>query len=62
MKKTTKAVQHTCFKCAKIIKGQMVYVVTPLFMVAMGDFEKAFHPKCYDEAEAEAAKELGKEV
>lgn len=57
MSKKTKAC-HTCFRCAKIIKGKMVYVVPPLFAVACGDFEKAYHPKCYEKSEEEAAKEL----
>ena len=50
---------HTCFKCGKIIRGTMTYVIPPMLAVRiLGDFEKAYHPKCYQESEAEAAKEL----
>jgi hypothetical protein len=44
----------TCFRCGRQIKGRAVMHIPPLYMVKMGiDFEKAFHPKCYEMEEDE---------
>jgi len=49
----------TCFKCAKIIKGEMIVTNPPMIMIKLGiDFPKSYHPKCYQKEENEAKKEL----
>ena len=58
--KVIKSVGNVCFRCGKVIRGKMTYVVPPLYLVRLGDFERAYHPKCYAESENEAAKELGR--
>lgn len=50
---------RVCFHCGKVIRGQMKYVVPPLFAVQLGDFERAYHPTCYNDSENEAAAALG---
>ena len=53
---------RTCFRCTKQIKGEMVVHRPPLFMVQMGiDFERFYHPKCYEREEKEAERELKEE-
>ena len=48
-----------CFSCAKQIKGKAVFTNPPNLLIKLGiDFPKAYHPKCYEKAEREAAKEL----
>lgn len=51
---------YCCYQCGKQIKrGQVQLVVPPRILVELcGDFTKAYHPKCYEKAESEAAKEL----
>ncbi len=53
---------HTCCQCGKQIKGKMTYVSVSRLAQSFGDFSKAYHPKCYERAEREAAKKLGKQV
>lgn len=56
--KPKKGLGLTCYRCAKVIKGQAVRHVPTILAVQLGaDFEKAYHPGCYakDEAEAEKA-------
>jgi len=49
----------TCYRCAEIIKGKYVRHVPPNVTIQLGlDFEKAFHPKCYENEEGEAAAAL----
>lgn len=53
---------YCCFKCGKQIRGEMkIHVPTILAIQVAGDFEKAYHPKCFEKAEKAAAKELHKE-
>lgn len=48
-----------CWKCGKVIKGKAVQTYPPNLMIKLGiDFPKAYHPKCYELAEKEAAKEM----
>lgn len=47
-----------CYRCGKEIKGKYVFTSPSVLARSLGDFPKAFHPACYDKAEAEAAKEL----
>lgn len=47
-----------CYHCGRQIRGQVVHQIPPLIAKQFGDFDKAFHPKCYDRAEAAAAAEL----
>lgn len=49
---------NTCYECAKIIKGKMVYSCPSILAIRLGDFEKAYHPKCFAKAQAEAEKEF----
>ena len=58
MMKQEKASQQSCYRCGKVIKGMMVYVVPPLIAVMCGDFEKAFHPSCHEKSEQDEADEL----
>ena len=52
----------TCYTCAKLIKGKIVRTSPPIINVQLGiDFPKTYHPKCYEKAEREAAKQLGRE-
>ena len=49
----------TCFRCAKIIKGEVLHHVPPLYLSQLGlDFHRAYHPGCYKAEEVEAATEL----
>lgn len=53
---------RTCFYCAKIIHGECKLIVPTMLMVKLaGDFTKAYHQKCYEKAEREAAAELAKQ-
>jgi hypothetical protein len=48
-----------CWKCGKVIKGKMVAVDPPNYVIQLGvDFPKKYHPKCYERQEKEAAEEL----
>ena len=50
---------YTCYRCAKIIKGETIMHTPPMHLIKLGlDFCKAFHPGCYAKAEKEAAAEL----
>lgn len=49
---------NTCYEYAKIINGQMVYSCPSILAIRLGDFEKAYHPKCFAKVQAEAAKEF----
>uniref|UniRef100_A0A6M3XPY2 Uncharacterized protein n=1 Tax=viral metagenome TaxID=1070528 RepID=A0A6M3XPY2_9ZZZZ len=54
---------RVCYKCGKVIKGNAVFTSPPVFMIRLGiDSSKAYHPKCYEKAEKEAAKELQPQV
>jgi hypothetical protein len=47
------AAVKTCSRCGRVIKGETIHYVPPLYLVRMGlDAEKAFHPVCYQEDEA----------
>lgn len=49
----------TCYRCAKVIKGQMIRTSPPILLIELGmDFPKTFHPACYKNAEQEAGREL----
>lgn len=49
----------TCYECGKIIKGKVIHHVPTMIEIELGtDFQKAFHPKCYDRAEEKARIEL----
>lgn len=51
---------YACYKCSKQIKGEVVHYVPPVLHTRLGiDFQKAFHPSCYKDWQAAAAKELG---
>lgn len=51
---------YACYKCGKQIKGQVLHYVPPTLHTRLGvDFQKAFHPSCYKEWQAEAGRELG---
>jgi hypothetical protein len=51
---------YTCFRCAKGIKGNAVMTNPPIYAIKLGvDFVKAYHPKCYELDERQAAKALG---
>lgn len=53
---------HTCYRCAKTIKGLVFHSDPPLYLIHLGlESPKTFHPKCYDLAEKEAEKELATE-
>jgi len=48
-----------CYECGKHIKGQAHFTNPSKMHVQLGiDFPKAFHPKCYVNAEKRAAKTL----
>lgn len=49
---------YACYHCGRRIRGQVMHVVPPLIAIHCGDFPKAYHPVCYERAEAEAEKEL----
>jgi hypothetical protein len=49
----------TCYECAKIIKGTMHLVVPSNLAIALGDFQKAYHPRCYVKAEKAATRGEG---
>lgn len=52
----------TCYRCGKQIKGKVVHHVPSILAIRLGvDSQKAFHPVCYVQAEAEAAIELRSE-
>jgi len=49
----------TCYRCAKLIKGEAIHHCPPRYLIVLGlDFQKAFHLACYAREEAEAAAEL----
>ena len=49
----------TCYRCAKTIKGTVTRHVPSLLAIQIGaDFERAYHPACYERDEADAAEEL----
>lgn len=49
----------TCYRCAKIIRGEATRHVPPEYLIRMGlDFCKAFHPACYEMEETDAATNL----
>jgi hypothetical protein len=53
---------YTCYRCAKIIKGPAVMTNPPVVNIRLGlDFVKAFHPKCHERSQSEAAHALGRE-
>jgi len=49
-----------CYECGKEIKGKAVFTNPPIYRIRLGEFKKAYHPKCYVKAEREAEKELSK--
>ena len=49
---------YACFHCGRQIRGQVMHVIPSLLAVRCGDFAKAYHPKCYERAEAAAEAEL----
>lgn len=50
---------HTCYRCAKVIKGKRVHTNPPVLHIKLGiDFPKTFHPICYQIAENEAHKAI----
>ncbi len=53
-----------CFRCAKPITGVVVHHVPPRLIEELGvDFRRAYHPKCHEEDEKDAERELrGNEV
>jgi hypothetical protein len=54
---TTKVVL-CCYRCGKAIRGQAVHTNPHVLLLRLGDFAKAYHPKCYELSEIEAGKEL----
>jgi len=48
-----------CYACGKVIKGEAVRTVPPIYMERLGiDFPKSWHPNCYAKNEARLEKEL----
>lgn len=48
-----------CWKCGRQIKGEITMVYPPIYVMRLcGTRAKAYHPKCYDQAEKEAELEL----
>lgn len=51
---------YACYKCGKQIKGKVIHYMVPILHSRLGiDFDKAFHPACYKEWQAQAGRELG---
>jgi hypothetical protein len=49
----------TCYGCGKQIVGGAVLTNPPLYLIQLGiEFQKAFHPKCYERWEIAAGREL----
>jgi hypothetical protein len=55
---------YVCYECGRGIKrGDVLHYEPPILSIQLGaDFPKAFHPKCYTRAEAEAAAALAVQV
>jgi hypothetical protein len=48
-----------CYQCGKVIAGKGILTNPPLYLVRIGvEFSKAYHARCFDVAEAEAARVL----
>jgi hypothetical protein len=54
---------YACWKCGKEIKGERIAYTPSLLAIRLGaDFNKSYHPKCYEKEEEESEKELSKET
>jgi len=47
-----------CYECGKRVKGEVIHHIPTILAEKLGDFRKAFHPKCHGKAEERAEKEL----
>ena len=47
-----------CYRCGKGIKCEHIQVNPSILALTLGDCQRSYHPKCYEQAEREAAAEL----